>query len=101
MWLGKRNELELLLKSPYNEEWRERLRLIPRCRWAPEEKAWVFPYTLLHVEKLVLLFNDARLIVDIDLQDECHMLKGRDSYLEAATSTASHSNKLIFEESQW
>lgn len=102
MWLGKRNELELLLKFPYNEERRERLRLLPRCRWAPEEKAWVFPYTLLHVEKLVLLFNDTRLIVDMDLQDECHMLKGRDSYSEAAaTSMASNSKKLIFEESHW
>jgi integrase/recombinase XerD len=98
VWLGKRNESEIIVRIPYDKVMIQRLRQLPFRKWEPAERAWIIPYTLLNVEELLLLLHDVSLKVAPDLLAECHLLQDRMVEIEAL----SHSKgKIVIEESKW
>lgn len=99
VWLGKRNESEIIVRFPYDAEMIQRLRQLPFRRWEPAEQAWIIPYTLLNVEKLLLFLHDVSLKVAPDLLAECHLLRDRMDEIEALSH--SKGNIVVLEESRW
>lgn len=75
--LSKKNERKLQVRIPYHKEWWQRLRGLPQSRWNSASRVWSFPYTLLHVEKFMALFEDAEIRVAEELRQECYLLTGK------------------------
>jgi integrase/recombinase XerD len=98
VWLGKRNESEIIVRFPYDEVMIQRLRQLPFRKWEPAERAWIIPYTLLNVEELLLLLHDVSLKVAPDLLAECHLLQDRMVEIEALSHPK---GKIVIEESKW
>ncbi len=67
-------------------------------RWLTQERIWVFPYTMQHVEQFIDLFSDVEIGVSQDLQAECYLLSqnGRIEAIQGAML-----RKVDLESSKW
>ncbi|RED66119.1 site-specific tyrosine recombinase/integron integrase [Cohnella lupini] len=74
IWLGKRNERELVVRFGYHVEWWNRMVRFGGSRWLPKERVWIIPYTMQQVERFIDLFRDVEVGVSQDLQAECYLL---------------------------
>ncbi|WP_372637077.1 tyrosine-type recombinase/integrase [Cohnella sp.] len=77
MELSKKNERELVVRFPYCAEWIRRIKELERSRWDPATKTWSFAYTLLAVERFMILLQDADIRVSEELLRECYLLGDR------------------------
>jgi integrase/recombinase XerD len=75
--MEKRDEFFLSLCFPYKKEWVEIVRQLKGSRWVPKEKLWLFPYTLVNVEHVLELFDDANIWIGPALLSECEWLRQR------------------------
>ncbi|TFE19794.1 tyrosine-type recombinase/integrase [Cohnella luojiensis] len=98
IWLGKRNESELLVKFAYSDEGIARMRQLSHRRWEPEARAWIIPYMLLTIDELLEKFGDANVRADRALMAECQFLC---DLLEEREARARSNRKVVFEESEW
>jgi hypothetical protein len=58
LWLGKRNEHELTVRFPYNEEAIAKIRGLEKRWWIPIERDWGVTYSLANHSKLMDLFRE-------------------------------------------
>jgi len=87
-----------VIKHPYNVQLWNRLRKFPQSRWISEDRMWLIPYTLQHIERLIVLFKDCEIRVDELLLQECYLLKGLDVIRGDANE---NSSTVVLEKSEW
>ena len=72
--LSKRNESEIAVAFPYNEDWVERIKRLPFRKWDREQLAWVIPYSESCLRRLLELFDGVHVQVDDALIEESDYL---------------------------
>ncbi|WP_438445860.1 tyrosine-type recombinase/integrase [Gorillibacterium sp. sgz5001074] len=88
--LGKMDDDRLSLVFPYSEEIVNLIRLIPGRRWNPHMRAWLFPYTITHVQQFMELFSDYEVHVEQELLEECGFLGEWASFSQSGGAHSTH-----------
>ncbi|MFC5402025.1 tyrosine-type recombinase/integrase [Cohnella soli] len=99
LWIGKRNDKELIVRLPYSEDGISRMRMLPSRRWEPSVGGWLIPYTLAVMEQLLSMFPNCALDADRALLEECGWLC--DQLEERRVRDRASCTSIDFEQSKW
>lgn len=73
--LGKQDEYQLYVKSPFDPKFNEAIRAVNGRKWKPELRLWLLPYTLRAVVEFIETFKRVDVEIDSALLEECSTLR--------------------------